>query len=271
MKLSEAFSILIDLTYALKLAFLPTLIEIVKSPRLLFSPHNLSHLFFHNVWTLFGNGANQASYSVKTELISPNAHGVVLDLGAGHGHTVPYLSTSRVSKYVAIEPNVLMHPKIRDTAVRAGFSEESDTLIILSCGAEDVATISSALGGQHQVDTIVSVLTLCSVPSPQRTIERLVIDILKPGGQLLFYEHVASKRRDVRWWQGFWSPLWKTFFDGCVLYRPTDDYIRHINGIWEAFPTTDASGRRTGIWARDEDDIESLFWYQVGRLIKSKE
>ncbi|KAF8583685.1 hypothetical protein K439DRAFT_1661155 [Ramaria rubella] len=270
MKLSNAFGILIGLPYAIKHAFLPTFIEIVKSPRLLFSPRELSHLFFHHVWILYGDGTNQASYSVKTELISPNAYGVVLDLGAGHGHTIPYLSTNRVSKYVAIEPNVLMHSRIRETAVRAGFSEESDTLIILSCGAEDVATIASALGGQHQVDTIVSVLTLCSVPSPQRTIERLVIDILKPGGQLLFYEHVASKRRDVRWWQGFWSPLWKTFFDGCVLYQPTDDYIRNIKGIWEAFPTTDASGRRTGIWALDKDDIENLFWHQVGRLIKAK-
>jgi hypothetical protein len=127
----------------------------------------------------------------------------------GLGHTALYLSPDRVTKYVAVEPNVHMHPHIRDTATKAGFSEESQNLQILSCGAEDWQSIASALGGQNQVDTLVSILTLCSVPQPEQTIKLLVDKVLIPGGQLLFFEHVASKRRDVRFWQWLWSPIWK--------------------------------------------------------------
>ena len=127
----------------------------------------------------------------------------------GLGHTALYLSPDRVTKYVALEPNVLMHPHIKETATQAGFFEESQTLLILSCGAEDWKSIASALGGQNQADTLISILTLCSVPQPEHTIRNLADKVLKPGGQLLFIEHVASKRHDVRFWQWLWSPIWK--------------------------------------------------------------
>ncbi len=46
---------------------------------------------------------------------------------------------------------------------------------------------------QHtQVDTIVSILSLCSIPSPTRTLRALVHSVLAPGGQLLFREHVRN-------------------------------------------------------------------------------
>ena len=102
-----------------------------------------------------------------------------------------------------------MHSHIREMAAEAGFSEESDTLLILTCGAEDWKSIVSAIGGQHQVDTLVSILSLCSVPRPEETIKALAEHVLKPGGELLFFEHVASKRGDVRFWQWFWTPIWK--------------------------------------------------------------
>lgn len=111
-----------------------------------------------------------------------------------------------------------MHPHIKENAGKAGFSEESDTLLILSYGAEDWESIGSAIGGQNQVDTIVSVLTLCSVPQPEQTIKVLVENVLKPGGQLLFHEHVASKRRDVRFWQSFWTPIWQVIAKKFDIY-----------------------------------------------------
>lgn len=110
---------------------------------------------------------------------------------------------------MAVEPNVLWHSHIKGAALKAGFSEEDGSLLILSCGAEDYKTIAGALGGLGTVDTIISVLTLCSVPNPEQTIRNLVRKLLKPGGEFLFLEHIASKRHDVRFWQRFWTPLWK--------------------------------------------------------------
>ncbi len=50
---------------------------------LLFSPQKLSSIFMANVWTVFGTGVDENSKSSKTKLITPHAHGVVLDVGAG--------------------------------------------------------------------------------------------------------------------------------------------------------------------------------------------
>ncbi len=106
----------------------------------------------------------------------------------GFGHTVRYLDRTRVSRYVALEPNPLMHAKIRGEASARGFHESDGSLVVLGCGAEDTDTILAALAPPTSpadrspaVDTIVSVLTLCTVPEPQRAVEGLVRAVLKPG------------------------------------------------------------------------------------------
>lgn len=169
-----------------------------------------------------------------------------------------YLNKQTVSKYVALEPNTYMHDEIRKTANAAGFTEESGNLLILGYGAEQTSLITSALGGPHSVDTIVSILTLCSVPDPEKTIQSLVEQVLKPGGQLLFYEHVLSQRDDVIWWQKFWTPLWKLTFDGCRLDRPTDKWIESL-GVWAD----------TDIHGLEGEDVEHLFWHRIGKLTKA--
>ena len=117
--------------------------------------------------------------------------------------------------YIALEPNLYMHSELRKVANAAGYTEEAGTLIILGCGAQDIQTINSAAGGAETVDTIISILTLCTVPSPRETIHDLVHYVLRPGGTFLFYEHVRSPLKEVQFWQDFWTPFWSRFFDGC--------------------------------------------------------
>ncbi|CCM00218.1 uncharacterized protein FIBRA_02246 [Fibroporia radiculosa] len=212
----------------------------------------MSHL-----WIPFGDGIDENARPVKENLITPNARGVVLDIGAGHGHTVNYLSLDTVTKYIALEPNQLMHAEIRARANAAGFTEESDTFQILPYGAEDVASIVSSLGRPDAVDTFISVLTLCSIPNPEDTLAALVELVLKPGGQLLFYEHVLSPRDDVAWWQRFWTPLWSSVFDGCCLDRPTHIYVKRLD-LW-------SSGE---VWVGEGESEENMLWHQLGKFVK---
>ncbi|KAJ7032767.1 hypothetical protein C8F04DRAFT_1040144 [Mycena alexandri] len=242
----------------------PTVLRaIMASPSLLFNSAVLSRISMANIWIPFGAGSDEDTRADKTELITSHARGVVLDLGAGHGHTVNYLNRATVTKYVALEPNVLMHPRIREMAAAAGYTEADGTLLVLSCGAEDAASILSSV--HTPVDTIVSVLTLCTVPAPQLTIRTLLLDVLAPGGSLLFLEHVRSHRADVAWWQKVFTPMWKRVFDGCCLDRPTD--------IW-AEELVDESGasvwKEWKIWdlAADDKDEETTFWRRLGRFVK---
>ncbi|KAF8201112.1 hypothetical protein K438DRAFT_1582223, partial [Mycena galopus ATCC 62051] len=81
-----------------------------------------------------------------------------------------YLDRTTVTSYIALEPNELMHPAIRARAKAAGFRDE-DVLILWGCGAEDPTTIPSQLDGAGlQVNTMLSILTIRSIPDPPETL-----------------------------------------------------------------------------------------------------
>ncbi|EIN08429.1 hypothetical protein PUNSTDRAFT_134811 [Punctularia strigosozonata HHB-11173 SS5] len=272
MKLANALGILIDMWQAVQTALLPTICAILAKPLLALYPRSVSQIFMHNVWRLMGEGMDEGNYELKRSLITENAQGVVLDIGAGHGHTARYLDHARVTKYVALEPNALMHPEIRKRANEHGWSEEDGSLVILSYGAEQAPLILSALSlsGEPPVDVMVSIMALCSVPPsspPDASLRNLVTLLLKPGGQFVFYEHVRSYRADVAWWQRFWTPVWQILFDGCRLDRPSHELVRALKGldgetsIWDDWELRDQEG----------DIEENVFWHQIGRFTKVHE
>ena len=85
MKFSSVFAVVLELRTAVYYALLPTLRDILKTPILLISPQRLSQVFFGHVWAVLGPGMDEGSKELKENLITPNAYGVVLDIGAGTG------------------------------------------------------------------------------------------------------------------------------------------------------------------------------------------
>ncbi|KAJ7104551.1 hypothetical protein C8R43DRAFT_906871 [Mycena crocata] len=261
------FRILLDILDTMRVGLvlgLPAMLRaIFASPALLFNRVELSRISMASIWSTFGKGSDNMASVDKQKPATPHARGVVLDLGAGHGHTLNYLDRAVVTQYIAVEPNRLMHRCIRETAEAAGYIEENGTLLILGCGAEDTAMILSSV---RRVETIVSVLALCTVPDAQKALRALVLEVLAPGGGLLFLEHVRNHRADVAWWQKMWTPVWKRVFDGCCLDRPTDIWAKEVvnedgESLWA----------QCGTWNPaefDEDFGESIFWRQVGRFVK---
>lgn len=231
---------------------------------------------------------------------------------AGHGHLVRYLDRARVTAYVALEPNKLMHPLIRAKAEECGFSEAAGSFLLLPYGAEELGPIQEAIrtwaapggagarfvqaasggGGETDSDgdaeetqtqviaTLVLILTLCSLPAPHRTLRALVDALLKPGGEVLFFEHVRNPRADVQWWQDAVRPVWRWAFDGCVVGL---DGVGVVRGAADPGPRprpregevgAAGTGRDIGNWAEMEtwtpegEDAECLFWHQAGRCVK---
>lgn len=114
-----------------------------------------------------------------------------------------------------------MHALLRQQAAEAGLS---DVYEVIGCGAQELKTRGGIAPGS--IDTIITVQSLCSIPTPQVIIRELY-PLLKPGGKWLMYEHVKTKYQSsfVGYWQSRWFlfsfTLFHSFaslFSCCVVY-----------------------------------------------------
>jgi ubiquinone/menaquinone biosynthesis C-methylase UbiE len=143
----------------------------------------------------------------KRHLLS-GLSGTLVEIGSGTGPNLQYLPEHLT--IVGIEPNPFMHRH---------FLEEARTRVspphLIQGLAEHLPF------ADETVDVVLSTLVLCSVPDLQRVFAE-VIRVLKPGGKLLFLEHVAAEEGTrLRRVQGILQPLWGWIGDGCQLNRST--------------------------------------------------
>jgi SAM-dependent methyltransferase len=144
---------------------------------------------------------------MRAELLS-GARGRVVELGAGTGANID-LYPETVEELVLVEPDPHMSKRLR---VRlAGSGREAE---IVEAPAEQLDLDSDS------VDTVVVTLVLCTVPDPLAAIAEIV-RVLKPGGQLLFIEHVRAEKPSLARWQDRLERPWHFLADGCHCNRDT--------------------------------------------------
>ena len=78
----------------------------------------------------------------------------------------------------------------------------------------------------ERFDTVVSTLTLCSIPDVVHALGE-IRRVLKPGGQFLFLEHGRAPDESVARWQDRITPAWKPLGGGCHLNRPMRELVQN--------------------------------------------
>jgi SAM-dependent methyltransferase len=160
----------------------------------------------------FGGSHDERLGSRKQRLLGA-LEGTVVDLGAGTGVNLRYLPEP--ARYVAVEPNVHMHPYLRAEAERLGRE------IVLRGG-----TGESLPFGRGSVDAVVSTLVMCSVTDAAAVLGE-IHRVLRPGGRFVFIEHVgASRGSSLLRLQRVVRPLWQRLGDGCQPDRDLEPVLR---------------------------------------------
>jgi len=72
---------------------------------------------------------------------------------------------------------------------------------------------------KNSADTVLVTYTLCSIPDVVKALKEMN-RVLKPGGELIFYEHGKAPDDHIIRWQNRMNPIWKLVSDGCNLNRP---------------------------------------------------
>jgi ubiquinone/menaquinone biosynthesis C-methylase UbiE len=156
-------------------------------------------------------GSEQACLGAWRAELLRELSGAVLEIGAGTGATLP-LYPKTVTRLVMSEPDPHMRHKL---------------LKKLPPNVEiNDASIEKLPFESESFDAVVCSLVLCSVPDQAAALMQ-ISRVLKPGGRLVFLEHVLAEGKPNRLkWQRRIEPVWKHLMGNCHLTRRTEAAIQ---------------------------------------------
>lgn len=158
-------------------------------------------------------GVEAAGLSKRREQLLAAASGRVLEIGAGTGANLAFYPDA-VQALTLAEPERPMATRLARRV--AGQRRQAE---IVEAPAERLPFPDGTF------DTVVSTLVLCTVADQPRSLAE-IRRVLKPGGRLLFVEHVRSDDPGLARWQDRLNGLNQIVAHGCNCNRSTVDAIR---------------------------------------------
>ncbi|WP_405709990.1 MULTISPECIES: class I SAM-dependent methyltransferase [unclassified Streptomyces] len=160
--------------------------------------------------------------AVRSELLA-GMSGRVIEIGAGNGLNFAHYPPA-VSEVVAIEPERILRRLAVRSALRAGLPVD-----VVPGAAEALPVKSEAFDGA------VASLVLCSVRNVERSLAE-VVRVLRPGGELRFFEHVrADDRAMAVTQQALDRTVWPLVTGGCHTGRDTLAAIERAGFVVETY------------------------------------
>jgi SAM-dependent methyltransferase len=148
------------------------------------STAKVHHPVFARLYPRVGQAAEAKGVGEHRDRLLAGLSGRVVDVGAGNGLNFGHYPPT-VTKVVAVEPESYLRARAEEVA------PIGRTPITVVDGTADRLP-----GVEGEFDAGVASLVLCSVPAQAVALSELR-RVIRPGGELRFYEHVVSNRPAV--------------------------------------------------------------------------
>lgn len=175
---------------------------------------DVHHPVFARIYPWLSERMEDQGMSEKRSALLGGLEGRVLEVGVGNGLNLRYYPTT-VTEVVAVEPEPHLRELARKAAADAPVPVEVVAGVARDLAAEDVA-----------FDAVVTSLVLCSVEDQASALAE-VHRVLRPDGELRFFEHVRALSRGLGTVQRVVdaSRLWAFAGGGCHVARDTGQAI----------------------------------------------
>jgi SAM-dependent methyltransferase len=184
------------------------------------SADEIHHPLFARFYDRLSVGAEGKGAAEHRDELLSDLSGRVIEVGAGNGLNFAHYPPS-VSEVVAVEPEAYL----RERAERR--ARDAKVPVRVVPGPAEALPIED-----ESFDAAVASLVLCSVRDQPAALAELY-RVVKPGGELRFYEHVRSGRAGFARFQRVVDVGWPCVGGGCHASRPTDVAIEDAGFIIE--------------------------------------
>lgn len=173
-----------------------------------------AHRFFANYYerTSRSRGEERFMKPLRQEVVG-QAHGRVLEIGAGNGLNFACYRPELVERVEATEPDSVMLEHARKRASAAP--------VLVNLVQAPVENLPFA---DESFESVVATLVFCSVNNPVRGLSE-VRRVLKPGGILLMIEHVRAHGAIGATMQNIITPLTRLVAGNCHWNRDTEKAV----------------------------------------------